>query len=1239
MSFRSLPGWTLLLLLFAAPVAQAQDGPGLGARRDTFVLSAGPTFQLRAPVVPGTEALFVLRGQQVLGRLPPSDYTLDAATGALAVHLDTTAYPPPVAPTPDSRAVPDSLAPADTLGPAPPPLRLAVAYRVLDLGLQAEYARRRFVQEEDTVGLMRDISLDLPQTRSADPDPLFGDVRLRRSGSITRGLIAGSNRDLSVESGLRMELAGAVAEGVNVQAVLTDENTPIQPEGTTQQLSDFDRVFVQLDAPMGRARLGDVDLAVTGSEFASFTRKIQGAALEGNVPAWGAFAGGRLRAAGATTRGIFQSQDLPAIEGVQGPYRLRGRQGEEFVIVIAGSERVYLDGILLTRGENGDYVIDYATGELTFTPRRLITAERRITVDFEYTTSRFTRTLLVGEAEAGFLPRAERPPRARIGVAVLREADAASFGAELGLSEADLDSIAVAGDRDVLIPGEERVAFDPESPFVLYARRDTLFSGQTYAIFVPATAADTAVYRVRFTRVSAGRGSYRRGGQARNGILYEWVGPTGGDYIPFRLLPKPALRQLVDVTASAELLPGLEAFAEAAGSTNDLNTLSGLGSDDDDGTAFVGGLRLQNFQLGRLGALHGQLRHRRQADSFVGFDRTRPVEFNRQWNLARSGTTFGTGLDSLAEATTEGALRWALTARTSAAIEGGMLDLGGVLRADRQAVELRVDEPRLLGGWLPAMEWRLDRAGSRNALAGEEGTFLRQRALVRRALLGGRLTPSVGFEQERRAQERGGLDSLSAASFAFVAVRPGLAWQSVALAASLTVERRREEEPLSGALVHSADATTFEGEVRYTPGPEAATEARVAYRLRDVTEPFRLLGREASESLALRWTGRVSPFRRAVEASTLYEALTERTPLLQETYILVGPELGEFVWRDGEGEPRPGEPDGIAQVDEFFPETFSLEGEYARTFVPSDELFPTIGVEAQLRLRTEPGRLFEDRADRRWLARVARALAGQTTVEVRERSTDPALWAVLLLQPGHLQQRDSILVDGELLPPPTINGRFRLSQELSLFPGQPRYGGRLTLSHLTSTGRLAAGQEVRLLQTARAEANAAPHRRVALRLIGLAERNRAESEGFVSRTFDIRSLGLEPQATVTVLQGLSATLGVVASDKGNRLAQEGQPTGARVLRIPVEVRWAAVRRLALTLRAERADVDVRGGTAAGLASFELTEGRGPGVSYLWGVTGQYTLNRFLRATLFYDARAPADAPTIHTVRMQLSAVF
>ncbi len=761
-----------LLLLLAVAASAAPEAQTV--RRDTFALAPGQTAaRLAARPIPGTEAVAVYRDTAFVA-LADSAYTLDSsglltlASAADTLRIVAVAY----------RAAP-------IVGP--------VRARVPSVdSLRALYA------PDTTAGARRPVA-------STRPPPA-----LQTRGSITRGVVAGSNRDVSVTSALRLSLQGVVAPGVTLRAALTDEDTPILPEGTTRQLSDLDRVYVEVDAPGVRARLGDVDLALPGTAFAPLARQVQGAVVEARLPLAGA-ARGRVLASGSATRGRFRSQDVVALEGVQGPYRLEGDAGEAFVLVVPGSERVYLDGRLMTRGASADYTIDYGTGEVIFTSTRLITAERRITVDFEYTAGGFTRTLLASGAEFDIGPEAD--PRARFGLRLYREADALGSVADLGLSEADLERIRQSGDTEVLVPGAVAVPFDAESPFVLYTRRDSTVGGQSVSVFVPATPADAEVFRVRFSRVGLGQGDYRRGGAALNGILYEYVGPGNGDFVPFRILPRPASRTLVDLHGAVDVVPGVEAFGELARSVDDGNTLSDLGADDDGALAGEVGLRLAGVEAFG-GALSGEVVRRDRADAFRPLDRVRDVDFNRRWNLARSGTPFGSVLDTLGEAVTEGALRWAADAASIEA-SGGRLDLDG-FASTRGALAAR------LGGDLRQLTVEGAYAGTEGDgfVAEQVGTGFFRRAAVSGVTTWGVLRPSLGAEHERRIQDGGTRfegDALTA-SYGYVAVRPGLAVDVGGVEGGATVEYRRESEPLGPtgeeALADAARSVTVDATAR-----------------------------------------------------------------------------------------------------------------------------------------------------------------------------------------------------------------------------------------------------------------------------------------------------------------------------------------------------------------------------------------------------------------------------------------
>jgi len=1188
----------VLLLLVVGVVLgplrlQAQDStlvlPPVDAHRDTIQAFQPQPYRLRPFLLPGSETIRV-------GRTPldTSQYRLDARRGRLWITRDA------------------PLASTDTV---------FAVYRTYPLDLQDVY-RRRGVDTRapsDTAGVALVEPEAPPDTGRFDP---FENVTLERSGSISRGIIGGSNRDVNIESGLRMQLNGALAEDVRVRAVLTDENTPIQPSGTTQRLDDFDRVFVELDTPQGAAQLGDVDVNLGASTFARFDRKLQGVQIRSDqIGRALGIADGSARAVGAVSRGIYRTQDLSPTDGVQGPYRLQGRNGEEPIVVIAGSERVYLDGQRMERGRTNDYVIDYARGEVTFTPRHIITDERRITVEFQYTTSQFTRSLLASEATAGFWRTgAGEAPRATIGATVIREADGDNFQSSFNLSEQDLQRLSRAGDEEVFRSGARRVEFDPEAPFIQYRRTvRTASNGAQDTVFVALDSAPepgTAVFRVRFTRVGAADGSYVRVGRQENGILYEYRGPGQGPYAPVIPLPQPKKRQVFDLRGSVKPVQGLTISGEWARSTNDANRFSDRdsGNDQDDALEATARLAPTEVRVGgvNLGRLSAEYRRRQRGEHFEPFNPTRDIDFGRRWNLSRRGSDVTADLQNAGDETID-ALRVTHALGDSSRLEGalGRLQIGSAFDSWRRRGALSIQEQNG-----PRVTAQTEYVTSTNRLDGSDGAWLRQRGTIRQPLWAGAVEPAVTVERERRRQRALGTDSLTRASFAFLKIRPRLRLHTGDLTASGSVEYRSSEGALDGRFRNESDAWTVRSDVDYDPRAPYHVSSSVGYRVREFTDPFRRR-RQArdNETVLLQFDAGAQPLDRAVDWSWFYDAVTERTPTLQEVFVRTGPELGQFVWTDTNG-------DGIQQVDEFVPETTPNEGEYVQSFVPSDSLESVIDVQARTRLRLDPARRW--RSASAWWKQWLSTVSTQTTVEVQEESRSDDLASIYLLDLSRFRA-----------PGTTLDGRLRLAQEVQLFRASNRYG--LTLDWQQSRGltERAAGAEAQFLNRWSAEGRWRLAPGWTVRTGATRSTDRTTSEAFAdARSFDIATWELRPAVVYQPLSALQLSLtGAYArktDDVGNR--------SARVLKLPLEATWSRAGRFRLNGTFEVADVSLQG-DAVGLARFELTDGRGPGTSALWNLQLRYVINEFLRANVSYDGRAPANAPVIHTVRAQLNASF
>lgn len=461
--------------------------------------------------------------------------------------------------------------------------------------------------------------------------------QLNYSGSFARGVSFGSNQNLALNSELDLQLSGLIGKDLRITAALSDNNIPIQPDGNTAQIQDFDNVFIKVEKGKHEVVAGDYLIKEEESYFMRFDKQLQGASYKGEIDILDDL---KLNSSisFSIAKGRFTRNTFVGREGNQGPYRLTGSNGETFIVVLAGSEKVYVDNILLKRGEDFDYVMDYNAGEIVFTANYLITKDSRIVVEFEYSDRNYFRTFISTRHTLQY-------KKLKTYFKFLNEQDNKNNPINVDLSESEELLLSEIGDNldQAFISGANEVEFTSDR--VLYKLEDTVSNGIAYdSIFVFSSNPDSAKFSVSFSYVGPNNGDYEPSINATNGRVYRWVAPDingqlTGSYVAKLLLVTPKKRQLMAFGLESELGKYVTVAAEGATSDVDVNTFSSEDNGNNrDYAAQANLIFIKPIGKEQKWQTFNKFGYEFKADNFSTIEQYRSVEFNRDWSLGFQDT-------------------------------------------------------------------------------------------------------------------------------------------------------------------------------------------------------------------------------------------------------------------------------------------------------------------------------------------------------------------------------------------------------------------------------------------------------------------------------------------------------------------------------------------------------------------------------------------------------------------------
>lgn len=1038
---------------------------------------------------------------------------------------------------------------------------------------------------------------DMTNNADGNAGGAFNFGNLRAEGSFGRQVGFGNNQDAVLNSTLNLQLNGMLGDSIELQAAITDNNIPIQPDGNTQQLNEFDQVYLQFRKKGWQLNLGDIDLRQNTTYFLNFYKRLQGLSFQTKNKISKNVSSHTL-VSGSIAKGKFNRQILEPLEGNQGPYRLRGPNNEFFFVVLANTERVFYDGQLLQRGEDQDYVINYNSAEITFTPRRMITKDSRIQVEFEYAERNFLNTNLY------LLQELELNKNVSLRFGVFQNSDAKNSAINQQLDVKQKQFLAGLGDsiQRAFYPSAfiDSFAADKILYEKIYVGLDSFYSYSTNPL--------VAKYNLSFVDVQQGNGDYIPDFNGANGKVYKYVAPVGnikqGRYAPVQILVAPRKQQVMNMGLDYRIGKSTVLKTEIATSNNDVNTYSSKNNGDDRGWAAK--LQLYNEKILKVSnglQLNTGLDYEYVQSRFKPLERLRNVEFTRDWGLALFGIPVPADEDII---------RFSAGLKDKANHSLGY-QFTNYHRSDNyNGFQNSVTHIANWKGWQLNNQFVVTNFNTGN----DKGAFLRPVVDVSKQLKKlDNWRTGIRYTLEQSNALHKATDTLTPLAFSFdtwsVYMRSDEAKKNKY---GVTFFTRSDKYPIGKELIRGDRSLNLNLQTSLEASPHRQLLINATFRKLKVYNAA-VSRQKEDETILGRAEYLMNEFKGLVSGNILYEVGAGQEQRRDFAYLEVPAGQGEYAWIDYNG-------DGIQQLNEFEVAIFPDQRKFIRIFTPTNEFIKANYITFNYRLDISP-RAILNKTDIKGLRKLLSKVNLLTSFQTTKKSIAKGSFE---FNPFRYSITDTALI--------TLGTSILNTFSFNRF--HSKWG--FDISNYRNTGKslLTYGYESRKLNDWILKWRWNISRSFSLTMNAKKGLNALYTPQFTNRNYELDILNAEPFITFIKGTNFRITSSYRYEEKKNQPQYGGEKATSHS--IIVESKYNLLQNSSVTGKFTLNDITYTG-VPGSTVGYIMLDGLLPGKNYLWSLTLNKRLLNNLELSFQYDGRKAGASKTVHIGRASITALF